>query len=70
MLIPVEALEMTYPVRCRWCRTVHDAAKVTVIDRYADCSTWKCPGCGVVLDDRPRAWGGSAERVEVPEHGE
>ena len=55
---------MTYPVRCKWCQCVHDGAKVTVVQRYTDCSTWRCPGCGVLIDDRPLSWGGSAERVE------
>jgi rubredoxin len=51
---------MSYPMRCRHCSHVHDGAKVTVVGRYTDCSTWRCPGCNVLIDDRPRAWGGSA----------
>lgn len=53
----------SYPMRCKWCHAVHDAAKVEVLQRYADCSVWKCPSCGIVGDDRPIAWGGSFERV-------
>jgi hypothetical protein len=54
---------MTYPMRCVPCGHVHDAAKVTVVQRYTDCSVWRCPRCGSLIDDRPRGWGGSAERV-------
>lgn len=55
-----EIEEMTFPVQCKWCHNIHDGAKVTVIDRHADCSTWRCPGCKTLLDDRPIGWGGSA----------
>lgn len=48
---------MIFPVRCR-CGNVHDGAKATVVQRYSDCSVWKCPGCGVLIDDRPNRWGG------------
>jgi hypothetical protein len=53
---------MVVAVRCRHCAHVHDAAKVTVVQRYKDCSVWRCPSCDVLIDDRPYAWGGS-ERV-------
>lgn len=63
--------DMRHPVRCKWCGTVHDGAKVTVEARYADCSCWRCPGCDVLIDDRPGAWGGSSiqlgEELEVGE---
>lgn len=59
---PTRAPAMAYPIRCRHCAHVHDAAKVAVVQRYADCSVWRCPGCNVLIDDRPHAWGGS-ERV-------
>ena len=62
----VRTAPMRYPVRCKWCSHVHDAAKVTVVDRFKDCSVWKCPGCGNALDDRPERWGGSALPVEPP----
>jgi hypothetical protein len=54
---PVE--DMHYPMQCKWCGHVHDTGKVTVIARYTDCSVWKCPRCGVTLDDRPAGWGGA-----------
>lgn len=54
---------MTYPVTCRFCHTIHDAAAVTVVSRYIDCTTWRCPGCSILIDDRPAAMGGSAIRV-------
>lgn len=56
---------MRHPMKCKWCGTVHDTAFVTVVQRYLDCSTWHCPGCGVLIDDRPIGWGGSAERVST-----
>lgn len=59
-----EPARMRSPYRCKWCGHVHDGALVTVVQRYADCSTWKCPGCGVLIDDRPEGWGGSA--IPVP----
>lgn len=52
--------DMSYPVECRFCHEIHDAAKVTVLQRYSDCSVWKCPNCGVKIDDRHEAAGGSA----------
>jgi DNA-directed RNA polymerase subunit RPC12/RpoP len=55
---------MTSPYRCLRCGHVHDAGKVTPVGRYTDCTTWRCPGCGSLIDDRPRGWGGSAEPVE------
>lgn len=51
---------MLAPVRCKFCHQVHDSAKVTVLQRYSDCSVWKCPNCGSRIDDRPEQWGGSA----------
>lgn len=55
--------KMRYPMQCRRCGNVHDGATVTIVQRYTDCSVWRCPGCGTLIDDRPAAWGGSAERV-------
>lgn len=57
---PVNTSGMWWPVSCRHCGHVHDAGKVTVVQRYSDCSTWRCPGCDTLIDDRPVAWGGSA----------
>jgi hypothetical protein len=34
---------------------------VEVVQRYADCSVFKCPCCGGTHDDR-RAWGGGDNR--------
>jgi hypothetical protein len=39
-------------VRCTRCGKVYDLGMVEVTARYADCSMWKCPGCGVTCDDR------------------
>ena len=58
--------DMMMPVECRWCRHVHDAAKVTVVQRYADCSVWRCPGCNVLVDDRDPRWGGGVYPLGKP----
>lgn len=52
---------MLMPVACRYCRHLHDAAKQETVQRYADCSVWRCPSCGTLIDDRPVAWGGSPQ---------
>jgi hypothetical protein len=49
--------EMRSPVRCTKCSKVYVLGEVKVIARYADCSVWKCPGCGCTVDDRPPGWG-------------
>lgn len=44
---------MTSPVRCMRCHSgVYDLGRVEVTARYTDCSMWKTPCCGVVVDDR------------------
>lgn len=44
---------MTSPVRCLRCHNgVYDLGKVEVTARYTDCSMWKAPCCGSVVDDR------------------
>jgi hypothetical protein len=43
---------MHQPVRCSFCGGVYDLGKVEVTARYADCSMWKTPCCGVTADDR------------------
>lgn len=48
---------MTFPVRCTRCDHVYDLGKAHVTARYLDCSVWKCPGCGITVDDRPAGWG-------------
>lgn len=48
---------MLAPVECQFCMQVHDSAKVTVLQRYSDCSIWKCPNCGTRVDDRPEPFG-------------
>jgi hypothetical protein len=65
-LVPaIDTSEMSYPMRCKWCAGVHDAGSVQVVQRYSDCSVWKCPNCGILGDDRPLSWGGSFERYET-----
>lgn len=59
------ALEMSHPMRCTRCSHVHDTAKVEVVQRYSDCSTWRCPNCNALIDDRPVSWGGSAVPISV-----
>ncbi len=44
---------MTQPVRCRRCHNgVYDLGTVEVTARYADCSMWRAPCCGALVDDR------------------
>jgi hypothetical protein len=50
--LPAETEGMYSPVRCAYCRHVYDLGMVEVTARYSDCSMWKCPGCGAVVDDR------------------
>lgn len=51
---------MSHPMRCKWCHKIHDAGNVEVVQRYMDCTVWKCPNCGRNIDDRHPDWGGSA----------
>ncbi|AWN07758.1 hypothetical protein HOT31_gp087 [Microbacterium phage Hendrix] len=60
-----EIEQMSFPMRCMRCQHVHDTAKVEVVQRYADCTVWKCPRCGAHIDDRPIGWGGSAEPLSA-----
>lgn len=48
---------MRSPVRCRHCGHVYDLGTVEVLQRYQDCSMWRCPGCKVLVDDRKPPWG-------------
>jgi len=60
--------QMTSPVRCLHCRVIYDMGAVQTIDRHLDCSTWHCPGCKLLVDDRCLGgWGGrrDVERVEM-----
>ena len=44
--------DMTDPVRCR-CGTVYDKERQPIVDsHFIDCTTWRCPGCKVLVDDR------------------
>lgn len=48
---------MMFPVKCAHCHNgVYDLASVTVTARYTDCSVWKSPCCGQVVDDRKPPW--------------
>lgn len=61
---------MRSPVRCLHCKVIYDMGAVQIVTRYLDCSTWHCPGCRLLVDDRCLAgWGGrrDIERVERPE---
>lgn len=55
--VPGFVAGMMAPVRCKFCMQVHDSAKVEVLQRYSDCSIWKCPNCGSRIDDRPQPLG-------------
>lgn len=51
------------PGQCTRCRHVFDSGPVEVVARYADCTVFKCPGCGASIDDRPIGWGGSFKKL-------
>lgn len=61
----------TQPVRCLRCLIGrYDLGAVTVVARYADCSVWKTPCCGVQVDDRGETgWKSRAdyERITGPD---
>lgn len=56
---------MHYPARCAHCGRVYDLAAVTVTARYADCSMWRAPCCGRLVDDRGVGWKPRADYVEL-----
>jgi hypothetical protein len=56
--------DMSAPFECMICHKIHDAGKVEVLQRYMDCSMWKCPHCNATINDRPIGWGGSARPVD------
>ncbi|OHV35394.1 hypothetical protein BBK14_33435 [Parafrankia soli] len=43
---------MHQPAQCAHCNGVYDLGTVEVTARYTDCSMWKAPCCGVLVDDR------------------
>lgn len=55
---------MLAPVRCKRCACVHDSGPIEVVQRYSDCSVWRCPGCGVLVDDRDPRWGGGVYKLD------
>lgn len=55
---------MFAPVQCKHCGCVHDSGPVEVVQRYADCSVWRCPGCRVLVDDRDPRWGGGVYKLD------
>lgn len=57
--------DMLWPALCRHCNHLHDSGRVQVVQRYLDCTVWRCPRCDVLIDDRPRAWGGSLTGPEA-----
>jgi hypothetical protein len=62
--------DMFWPARCRHCDHLHDSGKVEVVQRYADCSVWRCPNCRVLIDDRPPSLGGSLTGPEAVAAGQ
>lgn len=61
---------MLFPVRHTGCGKIHDAGDgVTVVDRYSDCTRWKCPNCAGICDDRSLDWGGNVVRIDKSTYG-
>ncbi|WP_328344718.1 hypothetical protein [Micromonospora sp. NBC_00421] len=57
---------MFKPVSCNRCHNgVYDIGRVEVTARYADCSMWKTPCCGSVVDDRGETGWTSRKDYEV-----
>lgn len=50
-------------VRCTYCRGEYDLGKVEVTARYTDCSMWKAPCCGRLVDDR--RWKSRVDYTEI-----
>jgi hypothetical protein len=56
---------MSY-VKCTHCGSVYDMGHVEVTARYADCSMWKAPCCGSLVDSRTGgAFGGRGDYTEL-----
>jgi hypothetical protein len=45
-------IRMLTPVVCTHCGAIYDLCAVVPISRYADCTTFKTPCCGRLVDDR------------------
>ena len=61
---------MTSPVRCTYCRGVYDLGTVTVTARYTDCSMWRSPCCGQLVDDRGETgWKSRSDYVRIRPEG-
>lgn len=58
---------MLAPVRCYHCGAVYDSADVEVTARYADCSRWKAPCCGRMVDDR--TWKSLPDIINLDQNG-
>jgi len=56
-------------VKCMHCYQVYDLGKVSVIDRYADCATFRTPCCGKLVDDRTWKSMPDFKAVERPRRG-
>jgi hypothetical protein len=62
--------DMQQPVRCTWCGDVYDLGTVTVTARYTDCSGWKAPCCGIIVDDRGETgWKARADYTRIDKRG-
>lgn len=57
---------MFKPVSCNRCHNgVYDIGRVEVTARYTDCTMWKTPCCGSVVDDRGETGWTSRKDYEV-----
>ena len=54
--------EMRKPVRCAHCNRIYDLGEIKEFGRNLDCMTWRCPGCKILVDDRPLNLLGTATR--------
>lgn len=60
---------MHQPVRCAHCGGIYDLGTVTVTARYADCSMWQAPCCGLTVDDREETgWKSLSDYTRITRH--
>jgi hypothetical protein len=61
---------MSQPAQCSHCHRIYDLGTVTVTARYADCSMWKAPCCGLLVDDRGETgWKSFSDYRRLPAAG-
>jgi hypothetical protein len=68
-LVRPDIAGMSQPARCTHCDGIYDLGTVEVTARYADCSMWKSPCCGLTVDDRGETGWKSSKDYERLQRG-